>query len=112
MSKGSGSGWVDGPAFCDEKRELWSQHFKETVMPTHGLLNSRRPWTLAQIVGALLVLTFVASRSAEGATCKKFKGGMTISDCPDEGCGKEGNLSRAKNRTDHASSPTTMSVAD
>lgn len=50
-------------------------------------------------IGVVLVgLTLPAP--CEGGPCMKFKSGMSISDCPDSGCGKEPKLNLVKNRTD------------
>lgn len=64
------------------------------------------------IVGAAIAPASFTTAGASGTKCKKFQSGMTIADCPKEGCGNETNLNLAKNRTDSATNPTSMSVAD
>ncbi len=58
-----------------------------------------------------LIFALVALGPARGDTCKKFKNGMTISDCPDSGCGGAGaKLNMVKNRHTNATSPTSMTL--
>src|SRR5262249_37082269 len=69
---------------------------KEAAMPRALRL------TAALTLGAFIAIGEFTTADAAGVKCKKFKKGMTISDCPKEACGTETNLILAKNRTDDA----------